>query len=215
MPPNHFPPQTFNEVETEHAENSVKNTQTANSSKGAIASPAEFDLLYDTYKSAVYSYACYLTRNEKEAEDLFQETWLRVVQNPPKSRDVSELKSWVFTITTNLYRDLLRKKKVRRTFLLEKSSTSDLGPGFFAADTRKGKVQASRETDRVDARNAIALALAQLPEKLHRVFVLKEIEGFKYMEISRILNLPVGTVKSMMHRAVRLLQQELAVFCPE
>ncbi|MBU2438597.1 MAG: RNA polymerase sigma factor, partial [Acidobacteria bacterium] len=107
----------------------MKNTQTANSSKGAIASPAEFDLLYDTYKSSVYSYACYLTRNEKEAEDLFQETWLRIVQNPPKSRDVSELKSWVFTITTNLYRDLLRKKKVRRTFLLEKSSTSNLGPG--------------------------------------------------------------------------------------
>ena len=202
-------------MESEHAEKPVKNKQTVTSSNAVLASQSEFDLLYDTYKSAVFSYACYLTRNEKEAEDLFQETWLRIVQNPPRSRDVSELKSWVFTITTNLYRDLLRKKKVRRTFLLEKSSTSNLGPGFFAADTRQGKIQTSRETDRVDAGNAIALALAQLPEKLHRVFVLKEIEGFKYMEISRILNLPVGTVKSMMHRAVRRLQQELAVFCPE
>jgi RNA polymerase sigma-70 factor (ECF subfamily) len=202
-------------VESEHAEKSVKNKQTAAEANSVLASQSEFDLLYDTYKSAVFSYACYLTRNEKEAEDLFQETWLRIVKNPPRSRDVSELKSWVFTITTNLYRDLLRKKRVRRTFLLEKSATSDLGPGFFAVDTRQGKIKTSRETDRVDAGNAIALALAQLPEKLHRVFVLKEIEGFKYMEISRILNLPVGTVKSMMHRAVRRLQQELAVFCPE
>jgi len=194
--------------------NTVKNSQTEASANTTL-SQNEFDLLYDTYKSAVYSYACYLTRNEKEAEDLFQETWLRIVQSPPESKEISELKSWVFTITTNLYRDLLRKKKVRRTFLLEKSATSYLGPGFFAAYTRQGKIHASRETDRVDARNAIALALASLPEKLHRVFVLKEIEGFKYMEISRILDLPVGTVKSMMHRAVRRMQQELAVFCPE
>ena len=195
----------------------MKQKITADGSPPAQApiSVSLFDSLSDAYKSAIYSYACYLTRNEKEAEDLFQETWLRVVQNPPRGRDVRDHKAWIFTITTNLYRDSLRKIRVRRIFLTEKATTSNLGPSIFASEKTEGRVTRSREATQLEARKALASALAKLPDKLRRVFVLKEIEGFKYLEISDILGVPVGTVKSMMHRAVIKLRQELAFFCPE
>ena len=104
---------------------------------------------------------------------------------------------------------------MRRLFQVEKASTSNLGPSIFANERTEGKLTKSRETDQLEARKAITQALSRLPDKLRRVFILKEIEGFKYLEISDILGIPVGTVKSMMHRAINRLRQELAVFCPE
>ncbi|MFC2157180.1 RNA polymerase sigma factor [Acidobacteriota bacterium] len=194
----------------------MENRKSLRNGNSFIQDPASrFDALYETYKSAIYSYACYLTKNEKEAEDLFQDTWLRVVQNPPKGGEIENLKSWVFTVTTNLFRDSLRKKRVRRSFQVEKASTSNLGPSIFANERPEGKLTKSRESDQLEARKAITHALSKLPDKLRRVFILKEIEGFKYLEISDILGIPVGTVKSMMHRAINRLRQELAVFCPE
>ena len=174
-----------------------------------------FDTLYDTHKTSIFSYACYLTKNQKDAEDLFQETWLRVAQNPPKTKKVKDLKAWLFVITTNLHRDLLRKKRIRRLFLLDRSSVSHLGPGIIALEETRGPFRGPTEFERAETHRAISNALGKLPEKLRNVFVLKEIEGFKYLEISSILGIPVGTVKSMTYRAIRLLRRELAVLCPD
>lgn len=61
--------------------------------------PMAFNDLYNKYRVSVYSLACYLTQNQREAEDLFQETWLRVVQNLHKTSNMRDLKAWIFTIT--------------------------------------------------------------------------------------------------------------------
>jgi len=80
----------------------------------------KFDELYDTYRAAVFSFAFSLTQNRGEAEDLFQETWLRVVRYFPKVLDMKKVKSWLFTITANLNKDALRRKRTRRRFLFQK-----------------------------------------------------------------------------------------------
>ncbi len=175
----------------------------------------EFDHLYQEYRSAVYSFACYLTQNSGEAEDLFQETWLRVVHHLPKKVEKSSAKAWIFTITANLHKDALRKKRIRRAFFLQKASGSgpeEEGSAFLFGSSIPGETNGA---DRVDMKQDIARAMKRLPEKQRGIFALREIEGLKYSEISEIYGIPLGTVKSLMFRAVRRLRRELSAYNPK
>lgn len=175
---------------------------------GEIA-PSIFDALYHQYKSLVFDFAYSLTQNRGEAEDLFQETWLRVVENLPKI-NVRNFRAWAFTVTANLYRDALRKKRIRRLFLIQKFAGS---LGEHKKSFVENEASYSRdESECVDAGRAIAQALARLPGRQRCVFVLKEVEGFKYLEISQMLRIPLGTVKTLMHRATKRLRRELSTY---
>jgi RNA polymerase sigma-70 factor (ECF subfamily) len=173
------------------------------------ANSSIFDTLYHQYKSLVFDFAWRLTQDRGEAEDLFQETWLRVVENLPKI-NIQNFKAWVFAVTANLYRDALRKKRIRRLFLWQKSTGSldEHKKSLFKNETSYSR----DESKCVDAGRAIAQAVAGLPGKQRCVFVLKEIEGFKYSEIGEMLMIPLGTVKTLMHRAVKRLRQELSAY---
>ncbi len=174
-----------------------------------------FDDLYEKYRAAVFSFACYLTQNLGEAEDLFQETWLRVVHHLPKNIQKSSAKAWIFTITANLYKDVLRKKRIRRLFFLQKASRSaqeEDTSSFLFGSSLPGRDEG---TNRVDMRRDIAQAMERLPERQRGIFALKKIEGLKYSEISEIYEIPVGTVKSLMFRAVRKLRGELSAYNPK
>jgi RNA polymerase sigma-70 factor (ECF subfamily) len=173
------------------------------------ANSSIFDALYHQYKSPVFDFAWRLTQDRGEAEDLFQETWLRVVENLPRI-NIQNFKAWAFAVTANLYRDALRKKRIRRLFLWQKSKVSlDEHKKYLS----ENETSYSRDESKcVDAGRAIAQAVAGLPGKQRCIFVLKEIEGFKYSEIGEMLMIPLGTVKSLMHRAVKRLRQELSAY---
>lgn len=178
-------------------------------------SPLLFDSLYQKYKSSVFGFACYLTRNRTEAEDLFQETWLRVVKHWPKKADICTFKTWIFTITTNLNRDMLRKKRIRRLFFWEKSAALEHSEEFSWSHPERASSSRTNELDHLDIRGAISMALSRLPRQQRLVFVLKELEGFKQSEISGILRIPLGTVKSLMYRAVKRLKRDLTDYKPK
>lgn len=164
-----------------------------------------FDNLYDRHKAAVFRYICYLTRDRAVSEDLFQETWLRVVKHLGQLPDVKEKKSWIYAIATNLYRDHLRKMKVRSVFLT-RAETDPSSTRFLGEENTIGpEIRAEQQ----DMAAAVMAALDRLPLKMRQVFILREIEGFSYEEIADLLRLPRGTAKSRMHRAVRLIRQEL------
>jgi DNA-directed RNA polymerase specialized sigma24 family protein len=74
----------------------------------------EFDAAYDRYKADIFRFIFHLTGNRAEAEDLFQETWLRLVRHGPLRPGGQDLKPWLLTIVLNLHRDALRRKRVRR-----------------------------------------------------------------------------------------------------
>jgi len=171
-----------------------------------------FDALYHQYKSLVFDFAWRLTQDRGEAEDLFQETWLRVVENLSKI-NVRNFKAWAMTVAANLYRDALHKKRIRRFFLLQESR------GFLDESKRpffENKTLSSRdESECADAGRAIARAMAGLPGRQRCVFVLKEIEGFKYSEISEMLSIPLGTAKTLMHRATKRLRKKLSDYKEE
>lgn len=177
--------------------------------------PSSFDEVFLVFQSHVFRFACHLTQNSCEAEELFQETWLRAVQGFPKEFDRQRFKAWLFTVAGNIHKDNLRKKRIRRLFLLERTKTSAQDQGFHSYMLGgRGSSMGSESAD-ADFGRALGEAVAKLPERQRHVFVLKEIEGFKYTEIGEIFDLPVGTVKSLLHRAVRRLRKELAAYNPK
>ena len=164
-----------------------------------------FDQLYDMYKSAIYRYICYLTHDRVESEDLFQETWLRVVKHLDQIQDVKEKRAWIYAIATNLFRDHLRKKRVRLSFM-NRAESDPSSTRFLSSDD-----VASPDT-KIEQREMAATvlqALDKLPLKMRQVFILREIERFSYEEIAGLLKLPLGTAKSRQHRAIRMIRQEL------
>ena len=171
-----------------------------------------FDQLFAKYQTAVYRFVRYLTQNRNEADDLFQETWLRVVKYLPCTPEIKDFKAWVFRIATNRHRDELRKRRIRRPFQSLKPLDSSVD-GDDQDFQNQGVIPTTLDkTDKVDLGPAINRAISRLPIKQRRVFVLKEIEGFKHREIAEMLGLPVGTIKSLLHRAIKKLQKELSEF---
>jgi len=180
--------------------------------KFALNDQLAFDQLFFKYKSSVYRFAFYLTQNKNEADDLFQETWLRAVKNMNQNKKIENFKAWIFTIANNLYRDELRKKKIRRLFFSTKEIESDASE---ISETEFSQVRNSNKNDssqNIEFKMAFQQAVNNLSIKQKRVFILQEIEGFKQKEISKMLNIPIGTVKSLFHRAIKFLQKELVEF---
>ena len=127
-----------------------------------------------------------------------------------KINALHNVKAWIFTVATNLYRDTLRKKKIRQeTWRMRDIYTME------TSEERGGSCNADPEETLTISETAktILKALEKIPEKLQKIFVLKEMEGFSYLEISKILKVPVGTTKSRFHRAIKLLRRELAASC--
>jgi len=169
-----------------------------------------FDELFKKYRNSVYRFACYLTQSRIEADDLFQETWLRAVKYLPVNAAIRDFKAWILTIVANLHKDNLRKKKLRRLYLIHRSEE----PGDNQSQKLDFESHSNMidESNRVDMSLALNRAIAKLPIKQRRIFVLKKIEGLKHSEISDMLNVPIGTTKSLFHRAIKNLQSELAEF---
>jgi len=179
-----------------------------------MTSSAEFDEIYDKYKSDIYRLCYHLSQDRGEAEDMFQEVWLRVVRHLPEKGNKENLKLWLLVVAMNLHRDLLRKKRVRRMFLLSKIK-HERAEASSAEEPAVSLSDPVESTERAVMRRNIDQALARLPAKQRRIFVLKEIEGLRQAEIAGVLGIPVGTVKSLMHRAVKRLQRELAAYNPK
>lgn len=173
---------------------------------------AAFDEIYDRHKDFVFKVAFYLAREKGEAEDLFQETWLRVARNYAGIKgDPGKLKPWLGTIVSNLHRDRLRRKKTRlRHFGRQVCPEAAEGTGvsaYEAVDPAPGPEKAAENA-------ALAVRLKKvldvLPERQRRVFILKEVEGLSLEEVAEALGIPLGTVKSLGFRAVQSLRRLLS-----
>jgi RNA polymerase sigma-70 factor (ECF subfamily) len=193
-------------------ENALKPDTDDSTEKKKIGERQMFDQLYDQHKSDVYHFAFYLAKNRGEAEDLFQDTWLRVANNFPKTLNMKKVKSWIFTITSNLYKDSLRKERVRKSFILKKMRKLEKNSSSAQNSFLTEKSLPTDFSEQSDLGHAISRALAKLPDSQRQIFVLKEMAGFKHSEISEILKLPVGTVKSVLFRTVKRLRKDLKAY---
>jgi RNA polymerase sigma-70 factor (ECF subfamily) len=167
-----------------------------------------FVQIVDRYKNQLYSFLRRIVSDSVEAEDLLQQTFLRVYKKSLDHCRVQNFSSWIFTVAANLARDELRRRVRidRKTYHLDE----------WEADTTPDKRGTPIDTTaQLELRERIDAAVASLDEIYRMVFVLRDIEGLSYEEIAEILRIRVGTVKSRLNRARLKLQEILAPYVKE
>jgi len=147
--------------------------------------------------------------NDADAKDLAQEAFLRVFRALRRVDPAAKLESWLYRIVTNLYIDMLRRRPKVRVESLDAPLINPKG-GEIAREV--ADPTANPETivlnERMDA--SIQHAILGLSTELRAVVVLSDIEGYAYEEIAQMLHVPVGTVKSRLHRARKALYDQLS-----
>jgi len=172
-----------------------------------------FDLLYRRYEKPLLNFIYRMTMNATDAENLSQETFLRMVRAKKNYESTALFKTWFYQIALNLCRDRVRKLKRRSYVSFNVPTLSDRDKYVELHEHISGSSPDSIEFFELREREELVKkAMAHLSEDEHFVVVLKEYQGFGISEIADIMNSPVGTVKSHSHRAQKKLKNILSKF---
>ena len=163
-----------------------------------------FDVLVQRYKDQLLNYVFRFVGNRVDAEDIVQETFLRVYKNKHYYKEIAKFSTWVYTIAGNLAKTELRRRKRRKLFSVSNFVNEERD--FDIPDTNRNPEQ---RVDGVIKDEIIQKAIDKLPAKFKEVIILRDIQEFAYEEISEILNIPLGTVKSRVNRGRLKLQEDL------
>lgn len=173
--------------------------------EGDLASLRE---LYDRYRVRLMTYASYVLGDRGRAEDVLQETFIRVYRNAWRFESSRRFSPWVYALTANLCRDELRKR-LRRPDVMAPVALEDV------VRTLPGtSVPASRDAAAREFAERLRAELETLPPEQREVIVLRFLDGMKYAEIARVVGRPVGTVQSRLHAALKALRERLADCAP-
>lgn len=165
---------------------------------------AAFEALVERHQARVYSLALRLTGNRDDAFDMAQEALLKAFLSLPAFRGQSSFSTWLHRITTNVCLDEMRRRG-RRPLLAVEREDEDAPPRAYADPSPGPEAEALRREER----RAIERAIAALPEEFRVPLVLRDLQGFSYEEIAELTGLPLGTVKSRIHRARLQLRDRL------
>ena len=156
--------------------------------------------LLERYRRPLYGTLLRLTRNEADAEELYQETFLRALRASAQFDPSRRFKPWIFAIAVNLARDRAKRAGHRAT------------PELRAAEDLPQNSEQPVEADLV-LRADLERALDGLSDNHREVIELRYFEGLEEPEIAEAANIPRGTVKSRLHHAVRRMRQHETLFC--
>ncbi|MDE3204165.1 MAG: sigma-70 family RNA polymerase sigma factor [Acidobacteriota bacterium] len=165
------------------------------------------------YMGSLYSAALRMTRNPSDAEDLVQETYLKAFRAFGSFQEGTNLKAWLYRILTNTFINSYRARRRR-----PEQTELDEGEDLYLY-RRLGGLEAvtagrSAEEEVLDhfTESDVKEAVESLPEQFRMAVLLADVEGFSYKEIADILDVPIGTVMSRLHRGRRALQKALHEF---
>jgi RNA polymerase sigma factor (sigma-70 family) len=162
-----------------------------------------FDALIDRWHGPLWTYARRLTGSDDAAHEVVQDAWLRILRGLPGLRDATRLRPWLFGITRRTLMDRLRGQYVA-------PRPSDVDPDTLPAED-SGVFSGSGVVSGSGVDEAVLLAgLAGLPVVEREVLTLFYLRELSMVEVAELVEVPVGTVKSRLHRARRMLRQAIA-----
>ncbi|HDM42956.1 MAG TPA: RNA polymerase sigma factor [Firmicutes bacterium] len=159
-----------------------------------------FEQIVDDCKNMVFSIAIGILKSEQEAEDCAQETFVAAYENIHKFDGRARLSTWIYRIAYNRAIDMLRRRKRRRAVSIDDDD--------FPEVVDKG-VDLSDEVERVDMVERVKGLIDTLPERYREVLYLYYIMQRSYEETAEVMGLPLGTVKTNIHRAKKLLLDKI------
>ena len=168
-----------------------------------------FEVLVKRYEIPLFNYIRRMVGSASDAEDLFQETFLRVYTHLDSFRVTARFRPWVYKIATNLCKDHLKYRRRHPKVSLDAALGSEEG-----SETALDRIEApianpSELASAAETAELLEAAVEKLSAKHRPVFLMARYEGMPYDEIARTLGIPVGTVKSRMNKAVQFLLSEL------
>jgi RNA polymerase sigma-70 factor (ECF subfamily) len=163
-----------------------------------------FDELVRRYKNQLLNFIFRFIGDKEVAEDLLQETFLRLFRKKHYYREIAKFSTWIYTIAGNLAKSELRRRKRRTIFSIHNYGDED--KEFEIPDTSSDPFQ-NTQTDFALAE--IQKAIDELPLHFKEVILMRDVQELSYEEIAQGLNIPLGTVKSRVNRGRLKLQEQL------
>lgn len=165
-----------------------------------------FDELVARYKGRLFSFILRMVKDPNLAEELTQETLIRVYLHADKYREIARFSTWVFTIATNLVRNKMRQRSRRPLELSLNPAPEDDEMPLDPPDRRQDP---TLDIHREELAGLMAAATAKIPEKYRVPFLLREVEQLSYEEIQQVTGLKLGTVRSRINRARNRFRQAI------
>ena len=162
-----------------------------------------FEELYFRYRKPLYGYLNNLSGNQSEADEVFAETWTKVIDKLPKYRDDGKFSAWLFRMAKNIFIDRIRRNHPERFVAIDDENMAELpDDNAFSPE---------RELGASDTGKAIMAAIKQLPLEQREVFMLRE-QDLSFKEIAKIQNCSLNTALSRMRYALQTLRNYLSEF---
>lgn len=166
---------------------------------------AAFDLLVIKYQSRVASIISRYVYDSQEVMDLAQETFVKAYRAIDRFRGDSAFYTWLYRIAVNTAKNYLEARGRRPQGSADSADAENFDDGSRLRDTASPE----RELQRDQLQQALSRAIAALPEELRSAFLLREYDGLSYEDIARILECPIGTVRSRIFRARDAVDRQL------
>jgi len=166
-----------------------------------------FELLISAYDKRAYNIAYRIMGNEEDAKDMAQEALLRIYKSIKDFKGQSSFSTWLYRIVTNVCLDELRRRKNEKYISMDSTIQTDSGELHMELCSDKETPESVYE--RVEQKELIMNAIGELSEDYKSAIVLRDIQGFSYEEISKMLDCSLGTVKSRINRARNMLRERL------
>ena len=160
--------------------------------------------LVNRYKDKLINFIFNYLGDIESSEDVVQETMIKLYQKKHYYKEIAKFSTWLYTIAKNLANTELRKRKQRKTTLLSQFSKDDK-----MYDLPSNDIEVGQEIQTEIVNKIIREAVGKLSEKFKTVITLRDIQQLSYEDISEIIDVPIGTVKSRINRARLQLQVEL------
>ena len=160
--------------------------------------------LVNRYKDKLTNFVFYFLNDEEHADDIVQETFIRLYEKKHYYKQIAKFSTWIYTIARNLANTELRKKS--RTKVMYLSQMNNHKKDY---DLKSNDPELNTKIENEFLMKEIHAAIAKLPENYKSVVILRDIQGLSYEQISNIVGVPLGTVKSRINRARLQLQVDL------